>query len=471
VGAPASGDAAVDVAGPRIPHLRPLDGLRGVAVLAVVIFHFSPDVAPGGFLGVDVFFVLSGFLITSLLVTEHARTRHIHLRAFWVRRARRLFPALLLVLLAVGLYALLKADSFEVRSLRDDGLSALFYVANWRFIASGQSYIDQFLGLGPSPLRHTWSLAIEEQYYLVWPLVVGGLGVWVTRRRARGSMLALRPVIVVGCVVLAVASSVLMAVLHEPGADPSRVYYGTDTRAHLLLLGSALGAASAGLVAVAGVRLRQVVVVAGCIGAVGLGVLFATVDAQDTWLYRGGYFVFAVLIMVMIVAAGQPGRNPLAWVLGTRPLVGLGLISYGVYLWHWPIAVWVTGARTGLDGFALFALRSVLTLGVSLRATGWSSSRSGTARCESSARPSPGSSPRWPSSSPRWSSSCPCGSRATRRRCSPRPSSRGTRRSPPRPTRRRPDATRRPSRRRRRATASSRSRCTGTRSPTRSSPA
>jgi peptidoglycan/LPS O-acetylase OafA/YrhL len=361
-----STSAATGVAGPRISHLRPLDGLRGVAVLAVVMFHFAPDVAPGGFLGVDVFFVLSGFLITSLLVTEFGGTGHVRLRAFWVRRARRLFPALILVLLAVGAYAFLHANALEARSLRNDGLSALFYVANWRFISSGQSYIEQFIGIGPSPLRHTWSLAIEEQYYLVWPLVVAGLGVWVARRSQRGSAMSLRKVIVVACVVLAVASSVLMAILHEPGADPSRVYYGTDTRAHLLLLGSALGALTAGAVVVARVRMQQLLIVAGCAGALGLVALVAFVDAQDTWLYEGGYFVFALLIALLIVAGGQPGRNPLAWVLGTRPLVGLGLISYGVYLWHWPITVWFTEARTGLDGVALFALRAALTLGVSL---------------------------------------------------------------------------------------------------------
>jgi peptidoglycan/LPS O-acetylase OafA/YrhL len=367
IAAPPPGDGAADGARPRLAHLRPLDGLRGVAVLAVVVFHFSPDVAPGGFLGVDVFFVLSGFLITSLLVTEHAGTGRIALGHFWVRRARRLFPALLLVLVAVGLYAVVQADPLEIDRYRNDGLATLFYVANWRFISSGQSYIEQFVGTGPSPLRHTWSLAIEEQYYLIWPLVVAGLGVWCVRRRARRSAApSLRVVIIVGCVVLALASTILMALLFDPGGDPSRVYYGTDTRAHLLLVGSALGAATAGVLALGARVSQRWLVVAGGAGALVLTTLFFTVDATDDWLYRGGYLAFGLLVALLILAAGQPGRNPLAGLLGARPLVGLGLISYGVYLWHWPIFVWVDEANTGLDGVALFALRSVLTLAVSL---------------------------------------------------------------------------------------------------------
>ena len=153
-------------------HIRALDGLRGIAVLLVVAYHFSPQHLPGGFLGVDVFFVLSGFLITSLLVTERDSSGHIGLRAFWIRRARRLFPALLLLIIAVGIYSLLFASPLAVRSIRDDGLASLFYVANWRFVYSGQSYIEQFVGVGPSPFRHTWSLAIEEQYYLIWHLKI-----------------------------------------------------------------------------------------------------------------------------------------------------------------------------------------------------------------------------------------------------------------------------------------------------------
>jgi peptidoglycan/LPS O-acetylase OafA/YrhL len=359
---PAGSDRA-----PRIPHLRALDGLRGVAVLAVVVYHFAPDVAPGGFLGVDMFFVLSGFLITSLLVAERESTGHTALREFWVRRARRLFPALFLVLLAVGAWSVLKATPLEHDRLRDDGFAAIGYFANWRFISSGQSYIEQFVGIGPSPLRHTWSLAIEEQFYLVWPLFVAGLGVVLIARARRSGrpMAPLRPVLVALCLVLALVSVVLMALLHHAGDDPSRVYYGTDTRAHLLLIGAALGAASAGMLSV-GARRRGLLVGAGIVASVLLIAAMLTTHADHTWLYEAGYLGISIAVALVIAAAAQPGFNPLARILRTRPLVGLGLISYGVYLWHWPIVVWFDPARTGLDGAALFALRAVLTLGVSL---------------------------------------------------------------------------------------------------------
>ena len=169
-------------------HIRSLDGLRGLAVLAVVLYHFAPGIAPGGFLGVDIFFVLSGFLITSLLVNEWEGTTHILLRGFWGRRARRLLPALLLVLAAVGAYTLFVGSRVDAEHIAQDGLSALLYVANWHFISSGQSYIQQFVQTAPSPLRHMWSLAIEEQFYLIWPLLVL-LGTTVaTSRTSRGQI-------------------------------------------------------------------------------------------------------------------------------------------------------------------------------------------------------------------------------------------------------------------------------------------
>ena len=225
-------------------------------MLAVVLFHFSPDIAPGGFLGVDIFFVLSGFLITSLLVNERERTRRISLRQFWLRRARRLLPALFLVLAAVGLYALLVASKVAAHHMAEDGLATLGYIANWHFIASGQAYVEQFIQQAPSPLRHTWSLAIEEQFYLLWPLVVVGIGILVARTRARRSQRELRAhrrfrrTVVIVCVVLGALSLIEMIALFNV-RDPDRVYYGTDTRAFLLLIGATLGALTAGALGVA----------------------------------------------------------------------------------------------------------------------------------------------------------------------------------------------------------------------------
>ena len=351
----------------RLTHLRPLDGLRGVAVLAVVLYHFSPDIAPGGFLGVDIFFVLSGFLITSLLVNERERRRAISLSRFWIRRARRLLPALVLVLLAVGISTLFLADRGEGHRIGIDGFFALGYIANWRFIWSGQSYVEQILQTTPSPLRHTWSLAIEEQFYLVWPLIVVGVSAIVgTRDRAGRGTARFRNALLVVCVVLGGASFLRMETLYRSVGDVDRVYYGTDTHAWLLLLGAALGAVSAGAPSLARRTPRVLLIAAGCAASVGLVVVMANLDATSPSLYRGAYAAIGILIVIVLAAAAQPGRNPLGRAFSIRPLVGLGLISYGVYLWHWPAVVWLTPERTGIDGVALFALRAVCTLVVSV---------------------------------------------------------------------------------------------------------
>lgn len=207
-----------------------LDGVRAFAVIAVMLYHSGLAWARGGYLGVDIFFALSGFLITGLLIAEWDRWQHLDLLAFWGRRARRLLPALVLVILAVAVYAwTLPAGAGS--AIRGDGLSSLFYVANWRYIVEGQSYFDQFTE--PSPFKHTWSLAIEEQFYLVFPLVLLLLLAWLGRRWGR---LAL--VLLLGSVL----SALLMSALYVPGEDPSRAYYGTDTRIQTLLVGAALAA-------------------------------------------------------------------------------------------------------------------------------------------------------------------------------------------------------------------------------------
>ena len=350
-----------------MPHLRPLDGLRGIAVLAVVMYHFSPDIAPGGFLGVDIFFVLSGFLITSLLVNERERRQAISLARFWVRRARRLLPALFLVLLAVAIVALLFSSRTEAHRIGVDSLSSLGYFANWHFIWSDQSYVEHILRSTPSPVRHMWSLAIEEQFYLVWPLVVVGVATLVGKvTKGRAGNRAFRSVLVAVCVTLGTASFLRMVTLYASTRDANRVYYGTDTHAFLLLAGAALGAISAGAPFLVKRTPRVLLVATGCAAAVALVVIMATLDATSPVIYRGAYAAIGLLILIVLAAAAQPGPNPLGRLLSARPLVGLGLISYGVYLWHWPAVVWLTPERTGLDGAALFALRAAFTLALSL---------------------------------------------------------------------------------------------------------
>jgi peptidoglycan/LPS O-acetylase OafA/YrhL len=349
-------------------HIKALDGLRGIAVAAVVVYHFAPDVAPGGFLGVDLFFVLSGFLITSLLVNEWRGSRRIAFAAFWMRRARRLLPALFLILAVVGLYELLVANQVDAHHVASDGLWSAFYLANWHFIASGQSYIQQFLFTEPSPLRHMWSLAIEEQFYLVWPLVVFAIGAIAARGGAslRGQDRRFRRYLLFTCVVLGIASFVRMLTLFEPGADPSRVYYGTDSRAFIVLIGALVGVLSAGVPTVRVGNRRFAVLLAGLAGATALVVAMATLHTDSAFLYRGGYGLIGIVMAVVLVAAAQPGPNVIAVGLRWRPLVGLGLISYGVYLWHWPIGLWVDEDNTPFSGFSLFVVRCALTLAAAL---------------------------------------------------------------------------------------------------------
>jgi peptidoglycan/LPS O-acetylase OafA/YrhL len=287
----------------------------------------------GGFLGVDAFFVLSGYLITSLLVREHEARGRIGLPAFWARRARRLLPALALLLSVLLVVA---RDSTPRRDL----FGALGYVANWQRIVTNSSYFDAFAQ--PSPLRHVWSLAVEEQFYLLWPLVVA-----VVLRFGGRRLLAIT------CVAGAAASALLMAVWYEP-QDPSRVYYGTDTRAQLLLIGALLALLSLRRCS----QLLGIGALACCVAAMAL-----VADHTDA-LYRGGMLVNATLVAAVIAAVvSRPGAR-LARTLGVAPLRGLGKVSYGAYLWSWPVIVLITSTRTGISGLPLDGLRIIVIAAV-----------------------------------------------------------------------------------------------------------
>jgi len=352
-----------------------LDGLRALAVVAVLLYHAGLASVPGGFLGVEVFFVISGYLITALLVTEWRRRGRIDLGAFWMRRARRLLPALYLVAVATLAYAVVFLPG-EVAGLRGDALSAFGYVTNWYLIFGNESYFE---AMGrPSLLRHLWSLAVEEQFYLLWPPVVAvGISLGARRWRLRRLMF----------VSLAVAggSALLMAALYAPDIDPSRIYYGTDTRATGLLFGAALafvwrpgertsreacarqarrGAPPAGRFRRRWGWIRPALLdIVGLAALAGLVAFCLSLDEFQPLLYRGGFAAVGLTTAVLVAVVAHPQARVGTLLLGWRPLRWIGERSYGLYLWHWPVfMVTRPGLDVPLDGAKLLALRLAVTV-------------------------------------------------------------------------------------------------------------
>jgi len=332
------------------PFVPGLDGLRGLAVLVVLLFHLQIGWATGGFLGVSLFFTLSGYLITQLLLRERAERGQIDLHAFWARRLRRLMPAAVLVITALALTALV-FDRFPSQRLRGDLLSALGYGANWRFMTSSTSYAELFTS-APSPVLHFWSLAIEEQFYVLFPLLMAGL--FALRRR--GS-------VAVGIVVLWAAS--IVSGLLSSSRDV--VYYGTHVRAAEILTGSllALVLPLGGFGPKAPSRRARLVsspVVNTIVFGLALGgfiALVATVDTGDAWLYSGGLAAVSGLSALLI--AGVQSSGPVRWIAERRIAVRMGGLSYGLYLYHWPVFLIVTRDSVGVDGWPLHALRLAIT--------------------------------------------------------------------------------------------------------------
>ena len=318
-------------------------------MLAVLLYHGGVTWMQGGYLGVDAFFVLSGFLITALLLGEWRSSGGIAFGRFWIRRARRLLPALGLVVLGVIAYGAFLAPPHQLEALRADLFSTLGYVTNWRLIFSGQGYFEQFAA--PSPLKHAWSLAIEEQFYLVWPLVVYGLCRWL--RLSWRAMAALFGG-------LAIASCVWMSVMYAR-AGVTRVYYGTDTRAQALLIGAALAVVYVSVGPVRREVARRALAVLALVAVGVTGWLWVTAGDDSTWLYQGGYFLAAIAIAAVVARVAQPKSGVLGAVLSWSPIRWIGRISYGLYLWHWPIYVVVTTERTGLDGTPLLLVRLAIT--------------------------------------------------------------------------------------------------------------
>jgi peptidoglycan/LPS O-acetylase OafA/YrhL len=302
-----------------------LDGIRALAVLAVVAFHLDLSWAPGGMLGVGVFFTLSGYLITDLLLDHWQRHLNLGLGTFWLHRARRLLPALFVMLAVVSVWVAL-LDSDQLAAVRTQVFAAALYLSNWSTIAEHGSYFARFAA--PLPLDHLWSLAIEEQFYLIWPWLLW-LWIWIFRTRGRLAMVTL---------IAAVASAVAMSLLYHPGYDPTRVYEGTDTRAFGLLVGAALAIVwpSRGLRPGIPASARNTLDGIGVVGLIGIALLVWRTSSYSHFLYPTGFVLLSVATAAVVAAVVHPASR-LGPALGWRPLRWVGVRSYGIYLWQWPI--------------------------------------------------------------------------------------------------------------------------------------
>ncbi|MGH3145515.1 MAG: acyltransferase family protein, partial [Rubrobacter sp.] len=359
--------------GVRLPYRPGLDGLRALAVIAVLLYHADLTWMPGGFLGVEVFFVISGYLITALLLAEWRGRGRVDLGAFWFRRARRLLPALYLLLVVTLAYAVVFLPG-EVAGLRNDALAAFGYVTNWYLIFGQESYFE---AVGrPSLLKHLWSLAVEEQFYLIWPPVFAvGMGIGATRLRQRRLLTV--------TLAVAAASAITMAILYVPGVDPSRIYFGTDTRATGLLFGAALaflwspgekhrpadtrhhrlGLARRGRFSRRwGWVVPTLLDFLGVAALGGLVWLCLSLGEFQPLLYRGGFVLVSLATLAAIMAVVNP-HTRFGMLLGWGPVRWIGQRSYGIYLWHWPVfMVTRPGLDVPFDGVPLLALRLTATV-------------------------------------------------------------------------------------------------------------
>ncbi len=382
-----STDANAREGRPTLGHIRGLDGIRAVSVLAIIAFHTGLNSVPGGFYGVDSFFVLSGFLITSLLVKEWGGTGNIRLRRFWAGRARRLLPALFLLVAVLGIVMAVVPRLLATPHVLGDALSTVFYVSNWYSVHGGVTYFS--LSSQPSPLLHTWSLAIEEQFYLVWPLIVlAVLKTGFTRRARRvagraigvlgGGNLLLVPVerdpewvrrrrlhVLFAVACLGSLASALVMVFLAPAGYTTRAYYGTDTRAQALLVGAAI---SIGLTLWPDVRrhrwftrLASVLAIAGILGT---AALWATTPETSTFAFSGGFLVASLAAGGVVLGCAVAPRSLAVRFLELPPLPQWGRISYGVYLWYWPVLLVMTGQRLHWGVYPLFLARVGITVAI-----------------------------------------------------------------------------------------------------------
>ncbi len=338
-------------------YMPGLDGLRALSVLAVIAYHLNFPLAQGGFLGVGVFFTLSGYLITDQLMMQWQTTKRINLKEFWLRRFRRLMPATFFMLAMVYLWLIL-FDPSRLSTLRGDFISVILYFNNWWLIFHNVSYFESFGP--PSPIGHLWSLAIEEQFYFLWPVIL----VFVLRFRPKRGKLILFTLIG------AAASILAMALIYQPGSDPSRVYYGTDTRLFALLIGATFAIAypSQKLSQHISIQSRRALDFLGGAGILGILIIIWRTNEYDASLYLGGFALFAILSAIVTVILAHPASR-VARLMGIKPLRWIGVRSYSLYLWHYPVII-LTSPTLDTGGFS--GSRIVLQLVVSFLMAGLS---------------------------------------------------------------------------------------------------